>query len=104
MQVTRFFRKRGFQVQSFGTGTYVKLPGSAPDKPNVYTFGTTTYDEMYKELYKKDPYLYTQNGILHMLDRNRRLKKRPERFQECPDEFDIIVTCEERVYDQVIEG
>jgi len=58
MQVTRFFRKRGFQVQSFGTGTYVKLPGSAPDKPNVYTFGTTTYDEMYKELYKKDPYLY----------------------------------------------
>jgi len=103
MEAHSALRKRGFQVQSFGTGTYVKLPGSAPDKPNVYTFGTTTYDEMYKELYKKDPYLYTQNGILHMLDRNRRLKKRPERFQECPDEFDIIVTCEERVYDQVIE-
>jgi len=47
---------------------------------------------------------YTQNGILHMLDRNRRIKPKPERFQSCKDHFDIIVSCEERVYDQVIEG
>jgi len=39
-----------------------------------------------------------------MLDRNRRIKPKPERFQECGDHFDVIVTCEERVYDQVIEG
>jgi len=39
-----------------------------------------------------------------MLDRNRRIKPKPERFQSCKDHFDIIVTCEERVYDQVIEG
>jgi len=39
-----------------------------------------------------------------MLDRNRRIKLKPERFQSCKDHFDIIVTCEERVYDQVIEG
>eukprot|EP00794_Sanderia_malayensis_P015280 gene15280-16857_t len=38
-----------------------------------------------------------------MLDRNRRIKKRPEKFQTCTDEFDIVITCEERVYDQVIE-
>ena len=38
-----------------------------------------------------------------MLDRNRRLKLAPERFQSCEDKFDVIVTCEERVYDQVIE-
>lgn len=47
---------------------------------------------------------YTQNGILHMLDRNRRIKNKPERFQEMVEQFDLIVTCEERVYDQVIEG
>ena len=47
---------------------------------------------------------YTQNGILHMLDRNRRIKPKPERFQACHDEFDVVVSCEERVYDQVIEG
>lgn len=39
-----------------------------------------------------------------MLDRNRRLKKCPERFQNCFDKFDVIFTCEERVYDQVVEG
>lgn len=38
-----------------------------------------------------------------MLDRNRRIKPRPERFQLSKDKFDILVTCEERVYDQVIE-
>lgn len=47
---------------------------------------------------------YTQNGILHMLDRNKRIKPRPERFQNCRDLFDLILTCEERVYDQVVEG
>jgi len=39
-----------------------------------------------------------------MLDRNKRIKPRPERFQAARDKFDILVTCEERVYDQVIEG
>lgn len=38
-----------------------------------------------------------------MLDRNRRIKKQPEKFQWCTDRFDIIITAEERVYDQVIE-
>jgi len=38
-----------------------------------------------------------------MLDRNRRLKNAPERFQNCTEQFEIIITCEERVYDQVIE-
>lgn len=47
---------------------------------------------------------YTQNGILHMLERNKRIKTRPERFQSCKDQFDLVITCEERVYDQVLEG
>lgn len=36
-----------------------------------------------------------------MLDRNRRIKKQPEKFQHCTEQFDIIITAEERVYDQV---
>lgn len=39
-----------------------------------------------------------------MLDRNKRIKARPERFQSCKDQFDLVITCEERVYDQVLEG
>lgn len=38
-----------------------------------------------------------------MLDRNRRIKAAPERFQTCLEQFDVLITCEERVYDQVIE-
>lgn len=37
-----------------------------------------------------------------MLDRNRRIKKCPERFQDTKEQFDIIVTVEERVYDLVV--
>ena len=40
-----------------------------------------------------------------MLDRNRRLKPCPERFQEINGEkFDLIFTVEERIYDAVLEG
>lgn len=39
-----------------------------------------------------------------MLDRNKRIKTRPEKFQDCKDRFDVIICAEERVYDQVIEG
>ena len=48
---------------------------------------------------------YTQNGILRMLDRNRRIKPSPERFQDINDDiFDVVFTVEERIFDVVIEG
>ncbi|CAG2200369.1 RNA polymerase II subunit A C-terminal domain phosphatase SSU72-like [Mytilus galloprovincialis] len=102
MEAHSFLSKRGYRVRSFGTGNQVKLPGPSLDKPNIYDFNTT-YDEMYKDLLRKDPELYTQNGILHMLDRNRRIKPKPERFQSCKDKFEVVITCEERVYDQLLE-
>ncbi|CAB0042539.1 unnamed protein product [Trichogramma brassicae] len=102
MEAHAFLSKKGFNVKSYGTGDKVKLPGNAPDRPNVYDFGTT-YDEIYNDLSSKDRQYYTQNGLLHMLDRNRRIKLKPERFQTSNEKFDILITCEERVYDQVIE-
>jgi hypothetical protein len=38
-----------------------------------------------------------------MLDRNRRIKQRPQKFQTNLDRFDVIITCEERVYDQTVD-
>lgn len=92
----------GVQVESYGTGTAVRLPGPTADKPNVYDFGTP-YASMYEELLRKDERLYTANGLLEMLDRNRRIKIAPMRWQDNTREktFDVVYTCEERVFDSV---
>jgi len=80
----------------------IKLPGPSLSQPNVYEFGTS-YEEIYQDLAKKDKVMYKQNGILHMLDRNRIIKPRPDRLQDSDKQFDVIMTAEERVYDQVLE-
>ncbi|KAG5456022.1 MAG: Ssu72-like protein-domain-containing protein [Olpidium bornovanus] len=47
---------------------------------------------------------YMANGLLPMLDRNRKIKSAPERFQDAGQKFDVLLTCEERVFDAVCEG
>jgi len=47
---------------------------------------------------------YTRNGVLKMLERNRTVKRAPERFRDAKDKFDVIICCEERCFDQVLEG
>ncbi|GMT14887.1 hypothetical protein PFISCL1PPCAC_6184, partial [Pristionchus fissidentatus] len=102
MEAHSFLLKRGFDIESYGSGNQVKLPGPAVDKPNCYEFGTS-YDFIYNDLKRKDNQFYTQNGLLNMLDRNRRIKEAPQRFQLEKEEFDVILALEERVYDQIIE-
>ena len=113
-----------FPVISFGTGSLVRLPGPSITQPNVYSFNSTSYAQMYEELSEKDERLYRQNGLLNMLDRNRNLKWGPERFQDWVPGMprvdhvskgdrgamgteggvvDIIITCEERCWDAVVD-
>jgi RNA polymerase II subunit A C-terminal domain phosphatase SSU72 len=39
-----------------------------------------------------------------MLDRNRRIKNAPQRFQDYTKTYDVIFSCEERCFDAIMEG
>lgn len=78
------------------------MPGPTADRPNTYSFGQT-YEHIYNDLKSKDSNLYTANGLLTMLERNKKIKGGPQRFQSSTSPFDVIFTCEERCFDIVCE-
>lgn len=99
--------EKGFisnNVRSFGAGSSVKIPGASKDDPNVYRFGEATYEEILEDLKRQDEKLYAQKGLIGMLERNMRVKRKPERWQDNSDdgEFDVVVCFEERVFDLVL--
>ncbi|KAJ2726311.1 RNA polymerase II subunit A C-terminal domain phosphatase [Coemansia sp. Benny D115] len=96
-------KKHGYNIQSYGTGQSVRLPGPTQHEPNVYAFGTP-YTTIHKDLLSQNhDAKYARIGLFSMLERNRTVKTSPQRFQLENSTYDVIFTCEERVYDAVCE-
>jgi RNA polymerase II subunit A C-terminal domain phosphatase SSU72 len=98
----------GLRVESYGTGTQVRLPGRTAMEPRIFKFGTP-YADMYTSLAAtaEDAAYFTRNGVLQLCRRGAAVKTAPARWQDTPDELvslhDVVIAFEERVFDAVIE-
>jgi RNA polymerase II-interacting protein involved in transcription start site selection len=98
----------GLTVESYGTGTQVRLPGRSAMEPRVFKFGTR-YEDMYKSLAAtdEDEAFFTQNGVLGLCRRGAAVKAGPQRWQDTSNsdvtKHDVVIAFEERIYDAVVD-
>eukprot|EP00536_Pseudo-nitzschia_multiseries_P010877 jgi/Psemu1/319948/estExt_fgenesh1_pm.C_3480015 len=98
----------GLRVESYGTGTQVRLPGRTAMEPRIYKFGVP-YEEMYNSMTKtrEDEEFFTRNTVLHLCRRGAAVKRAPQRWQDMPSDLisqhDVVIAFEERIYDAVVE-
>ncbi|KAJ2746220.1 RNA polymerase II subunit A C-terminal domain phosphatase [Coemansia sp. BCRC 34301] len=101
-------KKHGYNVQSYGTGAGVRLPGPSNNRANCYNFGTP-YNHIMNDLKSQSKSQerihvhYSRLGLFAMAERNASVKLAPEKFQEEYMSYDVIFTCEERVFELVCE-
>jgi len=98
----------GITVESYGTGTQVRLPGRSAMEPRVFKFGGR-YEDMYKDLAAtdEDEAFFINNGVLGLCSRGAAVKAGPQRWQDTPNtlitKHDVVIAFEERIYDAVVE-
>ena len=106
MEAHKVLAEHGFEVVSYGVGTCVRLPGRSKDEPNIYQFGTP-YEAILADLQSasaKDQTHYQRLGLISMLDRNRKIKLAPEKWQHtAADDIDVVVTFQETVMDTLVQ-
>jgi len=97
----------GLNVESYGTGTNVKLPGRSAMEPQVFKFGTP-YAQMFDSMSgnPEDEAFFTGNGVLGLCRRGAATKIAPQRWQDTPNgditKHDVVIAFEERIFDAVV--
>lgn len=108
MEAHVVLQNAGMKVESYGTGTQVRLPGKSAMEPRIFKFGTP-YAEMYRSLSEtpEDEAFFLHNGVLQLCKRGSSVKVAPQRWQDTPsravNKHQIVIAFEERIYDAVIE-
>jgi len=96
----------GLRVESYGTGSQVKLPGKSSMEPRVFKFGTP-YSTMFDTLSREDYDFFCSNGVIQLCQRGAAVKASPTRWQDTPSSMvtkhDVIIAFEERIFDAVVE-
>ena len=104
MAAHEVLQKHKYDVSSYGTNSQISMP-SPTGVPNIYDFGTT-YQEILDDMLKQDNPYYREHGLIEMIDRDRHIKSRPERFASTFDRsdtmFDVIFTYQEKIMERVI--
>eukprot|EP00970_Alexandrium_tamarense_P012855 scaffold3100_cov203-Alexandrium_tamarense.AAC.30 len=74
------------RVESYGTGTQVRLPGKSSMEPRIFKFGTP-YSEMYASMSAtpEDEAFFVHNGVLQLCKRGSSVKKAR------PADIDVMV-------------
>lgn len=108
MEAHVVLQNAGMRVESYGTGTQVRLPGKSAMEPRIFKFGTP-YREMYRSLSvtREDESFFNHNGVLQLCKRGSSVKLAPQRWQDTPSKavqrHDVVIAFEERIYDAVID-
>jgi len=108
MEAHVVLQNAGMMVESYGTGTQVRLPGKSAMEPRIFKFGTP-YSEMYRSLAAtpEDEAFFLHNGVLQLCKRGAAVKLAPQRWQDMPSKavqkHHVVIAFEERIYDAVIE-
>merc|ERR1711904_471769 len=93
----------GFRVESYGIGVDVKLPGPTPNETNIFPFGTP-YNIIKRSLQHRNQEIYSMNGLIELCDRNKCIKKAPQKWQARSKEiFDVVITFEKYVFNKVVD-
>ena len=106
MEAHKVVRDAGLRVNSYGAGRHVRIPHEQKGAL-TYEFGDAVYEDMYNDLKAENEAFYTRNGLLMMLDRDRGIKPKPQRWQSERTaelaKLDVVVCFETRIFDAVVE-